>query len=156
MDRSSSLLSERLLLMNGAAVREEACREEKLRLLRRRRAGFAGSDVDLVVWWLPLPLLPAALLPVSVESLPLLLFPPAVLGALLEFCLPPTHPLSSFKRKRQEFSQKKRRKKVRYNSSSLVEISNTTPHAHPNQAGCFDTCNPINPVGEAFNPDKSS
>ncbi|PWA33199.1 hypothetical protein CCH79_00013582 [Gambusia affinis] len=105
VDRSSSLLSERLLLMNGATVREEACREEKLRLLRRRRAGFAGSDVGLVVWWLPLPLLPAALLPVAVESLPWLLFPPAVLGALLEFCLPPIHPLSSFKRKRQKKDQ---------------------------------------------------
>lgn len=44
----SSLLRERLLRMKGAAVKEEAWRDEKLRLLQRRTAGLDGRDDCLV------------------------------------------------------------------------------------------------------------
>lgn len=99
----SSLVSERLLLMNGAAVRQEAWRDEKLRLLRRFTADLADWDPcffafwPALSWWLRLPLLPPLLLPPALDSLPLLLrlllFPQLtpVLQALLPDRLPPSH-----------------------------------------------------------------
>lgn len=44
VDLWSSLLRERLLLMKGAADREEVCRDEKLRLLARRKPDRAVRD----------------------------------------------------------------------------------------------------------------
>lgn len=92
----SSLLRERLLLMNGAAARDEPWRDEKLRLLLRRAAGPA--ERDLVPCWPMLPLfkVPPALLPLESLPLPLrlLLLPKAmlVLDVLLPACLPPLDP----------------------------------------------------------------
>ena len=101
VDLWSSLLRERLLLMNGAEVRDEVFRDEKLRLLPRRRDGLAGRDARLgPCWWpwrsrLPLFKLPPPLLPLAVASLPLLLrlllLPELtlVLDVLLAACLAP-------------------------------------------------------------------
>lgn len=51
VDLWSSLLRERLLLMKGAAEREDVCRDEKLRLLQRRIPERAAPDACLVIWW---------------------------------------------------------------------------------------------------------
>lgn len=47
----SSLLRERLLLMKGAADREEVCRDEKLWLLQRRTPAGTSPDACLVICW---------------------------------------------------------------------------------------------------------
>lgn len=48
VDLWSSLFRERLLLMKGAAVRDEVLRDEKLRLLLRRIADLDRRDAGLV------------------------------------------------------------------------------------------------------------
>lgn len=97
MDLWSSLLRDRLLLMKGTAARVEVWRDEKLRLLQRRRAGLAGRDAGLVGWLrLPLCKLPPTLVPPEIKSplllLRLLLRPQIILGftvLLLPACLLP-------------------------------------------------------------------
>lgn len=77
-------------------MREEVWRDEKLRLLQRRRAGLAGRDAALAGWLrLPLFKLPPTLLPPEVKSplllLRLLLLPQMTFGLveLLIACLAP-------------------------------------------------------------------
>lgn len=86
--------------MNGAAVKEELWREEKLRLLQRRMAGLAEWDAALVSWCPTQPSsfvllcfkLPPTLLP-ELKSLllKLLLLCPTLtlLWVLLTLCFPP-------------------------------------------------------------------
>lgn len=61
--------------MNGAALRAEVWRDEKLRLLQRRRTGLAERDVCPLPCWPRLPLfkLPPDPLALAAGSLPLLL-----------------------------------------------------------------------------------
>lgn len=95
----SSLFRERLLLMKGAAVKEELGRVEKLRLLQRRMAGLAEREAAVLSWCPTQPCsfallcfkLPPTLLP-ELKSLlmKLLLLRPklTLLWVLLPLCFP--------------------------------------------------------------------
>lgn len=150
----SSLLRERLLLMKGAAEREEVCRDEKLWLLQRRTPAGAGPDACLVICW------PAWLSPLASLLFRLRLrlrpWPSPVL--LLLACFPVRNTGAA------EEARSFERTKVNdgENESCLIDdikncvsVDSQTSCLTPIPTWTLDSHNPISAGKNLFNPHKS-